>query len=355
MLRSSTTSLFSPRWLLALGLCAALATSARAGMAQDPPKAADDQAMAEARRHFQAGVNLLDDPDGARYEEAYHAFHKAYDLSHSPKVLGNIGFCSLKLERDGEAIDAYTTYLRESKDVDPRERAQIEKDIATLASTTATFKVVVKSPGEEFVLVDTRIQTRGSPVVNSYPFKGAETSVRLRPGRHALKVKSNDAESTPFEVTIEPATQTTHDFTFPPPAPAGGLFAVRPSKPSYAGPILLGVVGLAAVGTGTVTGLMARGAADDIESSCRGDICPRGYDLSGKRAEAKTLGTIADATFIGGGVALGGALLWALLTPSGSAPKAPKTGVAARTSSVAWTPSAGCTGQGCSVRLGGEF
>ncbi|HKQ69924.1 MAG TPA: hypothetical protein VJT73_11325, partial [Polyangiaceae bacterium] len=72
--------------------------------------AKDDERMAEARKQFQAGVNLLDDPEGAKYEQAYHAFRKAYDLSHSATVLGNIAFCALHLERDGEAIDAYTQY-----------------------------------------------------------------------------------------------------------------------------------------------------------------------------------------------------------------------------------------------------
>ena len=53
-------------------------------------RAEETAEMSEARKQFQAGVNLLDDPDGAKYEEAYHAFKNAYELSRSPKVLGNI-------------------------------------------------------------------------------------------------------------------------------------------------------------------------------------------------------------------------------------------------------------------------
>lgn len=329
----------------------ALASATVAGTSHaDEVALSDDRTMAEARKHFQAGVNLLDDPDGARYEEAYHAFHKAFALSKSPKVLGNIGFCSLKLERDGEAIDAYTTYLRESRDVDPRERAQIERDLATLSSTVATFKVIVNRPADSFVVVDTRIQTRGSSVVNSYTFTGGETTLRLRPGRHSLKVKTNDAESRAYDVTIEPSSEVSHEFTFPPPSPAASASKEGArSSPSYAGPILLGAVGIAALGAGTVTGLMARASTDGIESRCPNDLCPAGYDLSGARSEAKTLGTIADASFIGGGVALGGAILWALLTPSSSAPRPPRTG------SIAWNPGAHCTGHGCGVQVGGRF
>ncbi len=335
--------------LITVAIALASTTLARTGYADGASAVAEDHGMSEARKHFQAGVNLLDDPDGARYEEAYHAFHKAFALSKSPKVLGNIGFCALKLERDGEAIDAYTTYLRESRDVDPRERAQIERDLATLSSTVATFKVVVRKPADSFVLVDTRIQTRGAPVVNTYTFEDGETTLRLRPGRHSLKVKTNDGESRPYDVTVEPGSRLSHEFTFAPPASPAATREGPRSSPSYAGPIFLGVVGLAALGTGTVTGLLARANTDTIESRCPNDVCPTGYDLDGARSNAKTLATVADASFIGGGVALGGAILWALLTPSSSAPRPPRTG------SIAWNPGAHCTGHGCGVQVGGRF
>ena len=334
---------------VAIALASATVTVARTGHAEDTTPTVDEQTMAEARKHFQAGVNLLDDPDGARYEEAYHAFHKAFELSKSPKVLGNIGFCSLKLERDGEAIDAYTTYLRESHDVDARERAQIERDLATLSSTVATFRAIVAKPGDTFVLVDTRIQTRGSPVVNSYTFTGRETTLRLRPGRHSLKVKTNDGESRAYEVTVEPASELSHEFTFPPPQTVTPARDQRRSSPSRTGPLILGIAGLAALGTGTVTGLMARATTDSIESRCPNDVCPADYDLKGTRSQAKTLGTIADVSFIGGGVAVGGAILWALLTPSNS-PARP-----ARSGSIAWNPGAHCTAHGCGVEIGGRF
>lgn len=331
---------------------AVMAGSAPA-LADETPPAADDAQMAEARRQFQAGVNLLDDPDGARYEEAYHAFQKAYELSKSPKVLGNIGFCSMKLERDGEAIDAYTAYLRDSKDIEPRERAQIERDLATLSSTVATFKATLKQPaGASAVLVDTREQTRGAPVVNSYAFTGTEVYVRVRPGRHVFKVKGDEGDSVVYEVTMEPASQKSHEFTFAPPVVATPRDVVAPrTSPSYTGPIILGAVGLAGIGTGVVTGLMARSKTDDIESKCPGDLCPPSYDFRSDRSDAKTFGTIADVSFIAGGALLGGAIVWALLTPSGAPKKSPKTGSAA----TAWLPNAGCSAKGCSVQIGGAF
>lgn len=328
-----------------------------AGAAAQPapatqPGAASGDVMAEARKHFQAGVSLLDDPDGARYEDAYHAFRKAYELSRSPKVLGNIGFCAFKLERDGEAIDAYTAYLREARDIDERERGQIERDLATLNASVARVKVTTRRAGGTLVVVDTRQQTRGTPVINTYPFEGGEATIRVRPGRHSIKLKGDDAESIPFEANIEPASQVTRELTFAPPVSPTVVRDYGRSSPSYAGPVVLGVVGVVAVGAGVVTGLMARSKTDDIEAKCPGDVCPADYDLGSDRSSAKTLGTVADVAFIGGGVAIGGALLWALFTPRGSsAPSPSKTGAA-----HAWlTPAAGCHARGCDVQLGGRF
>jgi hypothetical protein len=290
---------------------AALALSALAVHADEPRAAVSDEQMAEARRQFQAGVNLLDDPEGARYEDAYRAFKKAHTLSKSSKVLGNIGFCALHLERDGEAIDAYRTYLREAPDVDERERAQIITDIVTLTSTTARVKLTVVPPGTWMVLVDTRLQMRGPAIENTYPFDSRELALRLRPGRHVLKVKSADRESTVSEVTLDPGSDVSVSLAFalkeaPPPLPPPRLV----ERPSAAGPIILGAAGLLGLGAGIAAGLRARATTNDIESACPNDLCPSQYDLASQRGEAKTFGTIADVSLISGGILLGGAILW---------------------------------------------
>src|SRR5215470_10538239 len=74
---------------------------------------ADAAQREEVKRAFAAGVILLKDPDGAKYEEALAQFNKAYRLTGSWKALGNVALCSMKLERDGEAVAAYEKYLTE--------------------------------------------------------------------------------------------------------------------------------------------------------------------------------------------------------------------------------------------------
>src|SRR5688572_20669463 len=106
----------------------------------------------EARQHFTAGVNLLQDPEGARYEEAYREFTAAYRASPSWKILGNLGIAAMKLERDGEAIDAFTKYLAAGGNtLEPAERAQFESDLATLKTAVVTVTLASDPPGAEFI------------------------------------------------------------------------------------------------------------------------------------------------------------------------------------------------------------
>ena len=57
---------------------------------------------------------MLQDPKAPRYEDAYREFKAAYAASPSYKILGNLGLCAMKIERDAEAIDAYEKYLKEA-------------------------------------------------------------------------------------------------------------------------------------------------------------------------------------------------------------------------------------------------
>ena len=90
---------------------------------------ADVKVSDEARRQFRAGVQLMEDPGGPRWEEAYRAFKAAFRASPSPKILGNLGLCAMKLERDGEAIAAYKRYLAEVGAVAPAERKVVAADL----------------------------------------------------------------------------------------------------------------------------------------------------------------------------------------------------------------------------------
>ena len=113
---------------------APLASVARAQSAA--PTAAD---LEDAKKSFATGVALLQDPDAPRYDEALLHFRRAYELSGSWKALGNLALCLFKLERDGEAIEAYEKYLQAAgKKLDAADRAQAERDLQGLKAQVVT-------------------------------------------------------------------------------------------------------------------------------------------------------------------------------------------------------------------------
>ena len=137
--------------------------------------------------HFGAGVNLLKDPDGARYEEAYREFKAASAASSNYKILGNLGLCAMKLERDGEAIDAYTSYLTHAADLDPTEAKQVQTDLMTLKAGVVKLALTVEPSGA--TVNDVRVPVRGERVINQYgPTKGP-LNIGIRAGHHIMTVR----------------------------------------------------------------------------------------------------------------------------------------------------------------------
>lgn len=349
-----------PRFALAAGLAAGLAClGGLAGDAAAQPaneaKPADVSATGiseQARKHFAAGVALLQDPDGEKVEEAYREFRTAYDLSHSPKILGNMGLCAMRLERDGEAIDAYSQYLREVKDIDPDERAQIVRDLETLSVGVARISIEVDKPGAR--LVDVRSPVRGERITNVYGPVDGKTVIGIRPGHHVITAKVAGYEDATWELEAYAGGRDQHAFTMKAPtAPVAARSAAEPDpgskSGSHIGPWIVIGTGAAMLVAGTVTGVVALGKTSDIEDRCPDDRCQRGFDLESERSSAKTFVRVTDALLIAGGVVTAGGLGW-LFFDSRSEKGAPKP-ASARVS----LPSASCGLGGCRATWGMTF
>jgi len=182
------------------------------------PARADVLISDEARAHFKSGVNLLQDPGGApRYEEAYGEFKAAYALSPSARILGNLGLCAMKLERDEEAIASYERYLVEQSDLDPAEREQVKADLTTLKAGLVALTVDVDVDGA--TLVDRREQVQGAPITNTYgPIHGS-LRIGVRPGRHVLTLKTESSPPVTWEIEALPGSTQARAFTLKKPAP----------------------------------------------------------------------------------------------------------------------------------------
>ncbi|MBL9110833.1 MAG: hypothetical protein JNM74_16230 [Myxococcales bacterium] len=297
---------------------------------------AADAISDEARTHFKAGVSLLQDPEGERVEEAYREFKAAYAISKSPKILGNMGFCAMRLERDGEAIEAYSQYLREVPDIDADERAQITRDVSTLSVGVVRVTIKVTAPAGSKVLVsDVRTPVKGEKITNAYPFEIApgQTSVSVslgvRSGHHVMTVRSPGFVDETWELDALAGSKESREVTLKappkdaPPPPVVTRPEAPPAEPSRSiAPWVVAGVGGAMMAVGAVTGVVALGKESDIANACPNDVCPAAFDLAGARSSAKTFIGVTDVLLIGGGVVLAGGITWALLSSPSSAPKA---------------------------------
>jgi hypothetical protein len=303
-----------------------VASTAHAQDAQEPPPPPPAPAPApadvpaagiseEAKRHFAAGVALLQDPEGEKVEEAYREFKTAYDISGSPKILGNMGFCAMRLERDGEAIEAYTRYLREVPDIEPDERAQIVRDVQTLSVGVARLTIEVNKPGAR--VVDVRIPVRGERVTNTYGPVTDKLDIGVRPGHHQITVKLADHEDAVWEVDAFAASRDRRAFVLRERAVAHPIGAPVERSSSHVGPwIVMGIGGAMIVG-GAVTGIVALGKTGDIADRCPLDVCPRNFDLETERSSAKTFVRATDVLLIGGALVTLAGLSWYFLSNGG--------------------------------------
>lgn len=175
-----------------------------------PPESTGEAVTAAAKARFEAGVRYLRSDDPERYARAYREFKVAYAESPTWKILGNLGIAAHKLERYGEAIDAFEEYLERGKaELSQKEAAQVRRDLAAMASDRATMTLDV---GEgAFWVRDTRL-TDGAPVVNEYgPFDG-KAELRVRAGQHDVQIERSGAVAATWSVKLLPGDSATNSF-----------------------------------------------------------------------------------------------------------------------------------------------
>lgn len=282
-----------------------------------------------AKRHFEVGVALLDDPEGARYEDAYRAFKAAYADSPSPKILGNIGLCAMKLERDAEAIDAYGRYLSGVADIDPQEREQIERDLKNLEAAIVKARVNVTPAGA--TVIDTRTPVQGAPVVNRYGPTAGPLELGIRPGQHEITVQLDGYDDASWTFEAAPGAQLDREIALS--KTAAGEEPSTPIPDSvWHGVAITSVLVVGAVVTGSIA------LAKDSEFKDIND----GGDLS----QADEVQSTGLALAITTDVLLGGALIGATVTSIlffTAGDEAPDTAVAL-TPTIRVTPAVGPRG-----------
>jgi hypothetical protein len=301
----------------------------------------DESINEEAHRHFKAGVNLLQDPDGARYEDAYREFEAAYAASLSPKILGNIGYCALKLERDGESISAYTRYLQEVQDIDPIESAQIARDVATLRAGLVRVVLTVDASGA--TAIDKRLPVRGESITNLYGPASGRIEIGLRPGHHVIVLKTAGETIDSWEFDARPGATLSRTFTrkqaAEPPRRSSSLWL----------PWVVTSVGGAALATGGILGVITLGKVTTIGNHCPSNQCPSAYSLEPAQEDARRFIRLTDTFLIGGGVVAATGLGLVLFS---GAPEAPRQSGAR---AIIARSGLDCSPSGCVGTMSGQF
>jgi len=282
-----------------------------------PSAAANVEPSAEARQQFEVGVSLLQDPDGARYEEAFKAFLRAYTATPSWKILGNLGLSAYKIERYSDGIEAYERYLAQAGDqLDPTERDQVRRDLNIMKATSGTVALQVSAGA---TVEDTRTRSVGGPVVNAYTVPDSGTlTLRLTGGHHTLRA-SAAGKTGVLELDVKPGESGQHTIALGDGAAAPAATGPGPSQPGPpAAPparssglrtagLVIGGVGVAALIGGGVTGFLGLGQQSELESRCPDKRCEYGSpdekaSFESDRDSLKTMGTMTTVLLIGGGV-----------------------------------------------------
>jgi hypothetical protein len=272
--------------------------------------AADVPISEQARTHFAAGVALLQDPKAPRYEEAYREFKAAYAASPSYKILGNLGLCAMKIERDDEAVQAYETYLAEAgPEVGEQERAQIQRDLLTLKAGVMRITVSSDPPGAS--IVDVRSPVQGQEIRNAYGALSSSTVISLRRGHHTITAKLGGYLDQTWEFDAVDAPPPPHVFVMVKPATTGPTFVRERPIPSSAW-----VTGGLAIALGVGSAAVGVVAIIDHQKYVTDNTGQNAQMALNDRSDGKPLNTIADSLLIGSVVSAGLAVYFFATRPT---------------------------------------
>jgi PEGA domain-containing protein len=191
-----------------LVLALAVALAAPSAVAQ--PQAAVDvrTQLPDAAKHAWDAAKQL--ANAADYKGALVEFQRAYELSHNPRVLFNLGVTEKLLTHYARAVDAWDKELREGAgQLSPAESQELKNAVAIVQQFVTTIEVSANEEGATLFVDDYAI--------GKTPFAGP---VRIDVGKHVLKlskdgfvdgIKPVDVASgqvTPVQFRIEPVNKT---------------------------------------------------------------------------------------------------------------------------------------------------
>jgi hypothetical protein len=310
----SLFALFSLFGLLALFVGAALAQPS------DAQRNAARMLANEGADRFEAGD----------YATALERFEAAERLVHAPPHLLFIARAHARLGRLLKARATYRTLADEAlapgaPPLFAEAQGQARVELAALEAQVPAVRVVLKGAAAP----EAKVAIDGEPVAP----EALAAPVALDPGDHRIAAslpsgRTADAHVrlvagggvTAVELVLEAAPpKPPPPASLPAPAPPPPPRPEAPARegPSPLGPILVLGAGVIGVGVGAVTGALALRNAGELHDVCPDDRpCPTANEAIFD--DAKTLATVSTVSFVVGGAALAGGVLWLVLQAGSS-------------------------------------
>jgi hypothetical protein len=270
--------------------------------------AATESLSPAAERLFTEGLKLAHGGDCVR---ARDKFTESYAVDPAPGTLINWALCEEKLGRSATALEL----LRLADQVLPAnhpKHAGMVKHMDALAKRAPLLRLrVTVLPTGATVTMDGAVLDAGALTRGVLGDPGTRIIELRAPGREDRRYEVTLAEGTTFEVTIEPGPPRAGGVGKPG-AAAPGADNAQPGAPSTTLGWALAGGGLAVVGAGVVTGLLAKSKWDDVQQDCIVDLKTCTTDDGVRASNAgRTLAAVSTVAFLAGGasLAVGGYLL----------------------------------------------
>jgi hypothetical protein len=243
-----------------------------------------------------------------KYAEACEQFEKSQQLDPANGTLFNIAQCSEKIGKLATAAASYREVI--AHDTNAERKASAAERLKALTPRVPKLVVNVASPPPGIIV---ELDSKSSPrtIEANKPieidFGDYTVVVRARGYNEFMsRVKiSQEAKTTPVDATLVKGASNTET--------AGVMKTERPQSPAGSKKKVVGIggmaVGGAAIATGVVFGVLARGRWNDAKNVCGGTTCmtqddlERANDLGDQARSKATLSTI----FVIGGVVIAGA------------------------------------------------
>lgn len=277
-------------------------------LASAAPARADNQQTAQAL--FDEGRRLM---QANQYSEACPKFAESQRLDPGAGTLLNLALC---YEKNEQLATAWITYTQAVEDADRSGRQEWAKRAKDKATALAPHLTSITIAVPKAARVDGLEVTRDGEKVNT---AGFGVKVPVDGGDHVIEATAPGKETWTHHVTA-PARDGNLTVTVPPLAAAKTEVTPAPvtpkKEPATKGGtqrtlgIVVGVIGIAGLGVGTGFAIRAAGKHSDAKKDCNAaetECGPNGlseYSAAKSSANIATIGVIAGAAFVLGGVVL---------------------------------------------------